>query len=233
MMMATTMTTNKHERTCVGCRHKAAADALVRLVLAPESREAERGDSSGRDVVVVDAAGGGFGRGVHVHPSRDCIARACRGGLSAAAKHEVRVDVDTLCATVREAYERRAAGLILGARRAGHLAMGADAAAEAVEKSAPVVVLATDAGADVTKRFARAPRVLAFGTKASLGAMFGTGETAVFAVCHDGVSKALSEALYVATAVTGSAASAAMSPARSSEARARTQTNKLSGSEDR
>jgi len=225
MMTTTIPMTTKHERTCVGCRQKAAAGALVRLVVGPvrtlgQSESADRGADAG---VAVDAAGGAFGRGVHVHPSRDCVARACRGGLSAAAKREVRADASVVCDEIREAYERRAAGLILGARRAGHLAIGADAAAEAVEKGAPMVVLSTDAGADVRKRFARASRVHAFGTKASLGAMLGTGETAVFAVCHDGVSKALSEALYVATAV---------SAARSSEARVRTQT-KTSGSEER
>jgi len=127
-----------------------------------------------------------------------------------------------VCTEIREAYERRAAGLILGARRAGHLAVGADAAEEALSKGAPLVVLATDAGADTRKRFARWP-AQAFGTKASLGAVFGTAETAVFAVCHDGVSKALADALCVATAV---------SAARSSEARVRTQT-KTSGSEER
>ncbi|HSQ62236.1 MAG TPA: YlxR family protein [Polyangiaceae bacterium] len=224
MMTTTIPMTTKHERTCVGCRQKAAAGALVRLVVGPV-RTLEQGESSDRrDAgVAVDAAGGAFGRGVHVHPSLDCVARACRGGLSAAAKREVRADASVVCQEIREAYERRAAGLILGARRARHLAIGADAAAEAVEKGAPMVVLSTDAGADVRKRFSRASLVHAFGTKASLGAMLGTGETAVFAVCHDGVSKALSEALYVATAV---------SAARSSEASVRTQT-KTSGSEER
>jgi len=190
MTMPTKTTPRAHERTCVGCRRKDAAGALVRLVL-------------GVDGVVVDAAGGAFGRGVHVHPSRDCVAKACRGGLSAAAKRDVRADAGAVCAEIRGAYERRAAGLILGARRAGHLAVGADAAEEALGEGAPMVVLATDAGADTRRRFARWP-AQAFGTKASLGAVLGTPETAVFAVCHDGVSKALSEALNVATAVSGS-----------------------------
>ncbi len=182
------------ERTCVGCRKTAAASALVRLVIAP-------GDGSG---VVVDAAGGAFGRGVYVHPSPDCVARACKGGFAASLKQAVRVEADVLCAEIRRAYERRAVGLILGARRAGHLAIGGDAAEEATKKGSPLVVLAIDAGADVRRRFAQA-QAQAFGTKISLGELFGQAETAVFAVRHDGVSKALSEALLVATAVSGSA----------------------------
>jgi len=181
----------RNERTCVGCGKKAAPQAMVRLVL-DDNR------------VVVDAAGGAFGRGAHVHASADCIARA-QAGLSRAFKRSVATTPAELGAAIREAYERRAVGLLLGARRAGHLVLGADAAADALAAGAPLVVLATDAGV-VVKRFERAVaegRAVSFGTKAGLGEWFGTGETAVFAVRHQGVATSLRETLLVAACGAG------------------------------
>ena len=197
--MMTQHETKKHERTCVGCGKTAAPAALVRLVLA------SRGHGGS---VVVDAAGGAFGRGAHVHASPDCIQRAARGGLSRAFRTDVKTDAAALGAAIREAYERRAVGLLLGARRAGHLALGADAAQEALAAGAPLVVVATDAGA-IVKRFERAVaegRGASFGTKAGLGELFGTGETAVFAVRHQGVATSLRDALLVAACGSGDGA---------------------------
>lgn len=174
------------ERTCVGCGKRAAPQALVRLVLDAGSR-----------TVVVDAAGGAFGRGAHVHASPDCVARAARGGLSRAFRTEVAADAAALGVAIRDAYERRAVGMLLGARRAGQLVLGADAAAQALAEGAPLVVVATDAGA-VVKRFERAVgegRAASFGTKAGLGELFGTGETAVFAVRHRSIAASLRDAL--------------------------------------
>lgn len=179
---------SKHERTCVGCGKRAEPEGMVRLVLGPAGE------------IAVDAAGGAFGRGAHVHPAVDCIERAARGGLSRAFKKDVRADAKELGAAIREAYERRAVGLVLGARRAGHLELGADAAADAMKTGAPLVVLATDAG-NVAKRFdaaIAAGRAACFGTKAALGEVFGTGETAVFAVRHSGVAQVLRHVLLVA-----------------------------------
>ncbi len=178
-----------HERTCVGCAKKSAPTAMVRLVLGP-----------GPDHdIAVDAAGGAFGRGAWVHPAVDCIERACRGGLSRTFKKEIKLDPKALETSIHDAYERRAFGMLLGARRAGHLAIGADAAAKALDQGAPLVVIAVDAGT-VTSRFERAiaeGRAVSFGTKVGFGEMFGSGETAVFAVCHVGVAHALSHALSV------------------------------------
>ena len=181
-MMAPTQATNL--RTCVGCSKKDAPEAMVRLVVSG-------------DQIAVDAAGGAFGRGAHVHASRECIAHACRGGLSRAFKREIKLDAPALRASIREAYARRAVGMILGARRAGHLVLGADAVLQ--ERNAALIVLAADAGSIVSK-FERAiatGRAASFGTKAELGELFGTGETAVFAVCHDGVARALQDVVRI------------------------------------
>ncbi len=186
-MMMTEHQPKKSERTCVGCGKHAEPNALVRLVLGPDAS------------IAVDAAGGAFGRGAHVHASQDCIARACKGGLSKAFRTEVKADAEKLRSEIREAYERRAIGIILGARGAGHLALGADASRDAMKAGARLVVLASDAGT-VTKDFERAiaeGRAASFGTKASLGEMFKTGETAVFAVCHQGVARALQDVLSI------------------------------------
>lgn len=186
-MMSTEHQPKKSERTCVGCGKHAEPNALVRLVLGPEN------------AIAVDAAGGAFGRGAHVHASNECIARACRGGLSKAFKSEVKADAAELRTAIREAYERRAIGMILGARGAGWLALGADAAEGAMREGATLVVLASDAG-KIAKSFERAVaegRAASFGTKASLGEMFKTGETAVFAVRHAGVASALKDVLAI------------------------------------
>ncbi len=172
---------SKHERTCVGCGKTAAPEDLVRLVLGPS------------DEIVVDAAGGAFGRGAHVHAG--CLEKACKGGLSRAFKKEVKCTTKELAANVRDAFERRAVGIILGARRAGHLSIGGNE----VEAKAPFVVLAADAGS-IAGKFDRAiaeGRAVVFGTKAELGKMFGRGETAVFAVNHVGVARALKDAFTV------------------------------------
>ena len=181
-MMATPQATNT--RTCAGCSKKGAPEGMVRLV------------ASG-DAIAVDAAGGAFGRGAHVHASRDCIEQACRGGLSRAFKREIKTSPAALRASLREAYARRAVGIILGARRAGHLALGADAVLQ--QKDPALVVVAADAGSIVSKveRAVATGRAVSFGTKAELGELFGTGETAVFAVCHDGVARALQDAVRI------------------------------------
>jgi predicted RNA-binding protein YlxR (DUF448 family)/ribosomal protein L7Ae-like RNA K-turn-binding protein len=67
-----------HERTCVGCGERAPATELVRLVLGPSGE------------IAVDAAGGGFGRGAHVHPRAACLEQAASRGLLRATKGNAR-----------------------------------------------------------------------------------------------------------------------------------------------
>lgn len=71
-------------RTCVGCgerveipRAGVPSSVLVRLVMGPSGE------------VAVDAAGGGFGRGAHVHPRPACVEKAATKGLSRAARGKV------------------------------------------------------------------------------------------------------------------------------------------------
>jgi len=68
-------------RTCVGCGERASAtrgeDGLIRLILGPGGE------------IAVDARGGGFGRGAHVHARPECLRRAVERGLSRSAKARV------------------------------------------------------------------------------------------------------------------------------------------------
>ena len=63
------------ERTCVGCRERAAKDALLRVVRSPDGR------------VTLDRRGSAAGRGCYVHAERGCVAQAERRGAIPRALH--------------------------------------------------------------------------------------------------------------------------------------------------
>ncbi len=177
-------------RLCVGCGQRSAPEELVRVVLGPEGQ------------VAVDMAGGAFGRGAHVHPARSCMMQACRAGLARAFKQKVVATPEDLGAQIVAGCERRVAGLLLGARRANQLAVGADAAIEALGRGAPLLLLATDA-ATIAKRaeVARAAadgKAVAFGTKQRLGELLGKDEIAVVAVLHAGIADSVSSSVRLA-----------------------------------
>lgn len=166
-------------RTCVGCGQRDDAAALVRLVLG------EGGE------VAFDLAGGSFGRGAHVHASPACLEEAPRG-LSRAFKQEVRADIRELGTALVAACDRRAAGLVMAARRTGALAIGADASHEALRRGAPLLLVAVDAGSvAATREVERAVaegRAVAWKTKGDLGAWIGEEAVAMLAVRHAGIA---------------------------------------------
>jgi predicted RNA-binding protein YlxR (DUF448 family) len=104
----------KPERTCAGCGRAEGADAMVRLVRGPEGELA---------VDISSRLRGAFGRGAHVHPRKDCVAKACKGGLSRAFKANVKADADTLAREIAFACDRRMEGLLASAFRKRALAM--------------------------------------------------------------------------------------------------------------
>ena len=61
------------ERTCVGCRSRAAKGKLLRVVRSP------RGD------VEVDPSGSAQGRGAYLHRDPSCVRAAVRAGVLARA----------------------------------------------------------------------------------------------------------------------------------------------------
>lgn len=175
-------------RTCVGCGKEAAAPQLVRLVNA--------GDGS----VVVDASGGAFGRGAHVHPTPTCLAKAERG-LSRSFKCAIRAPQAELQAAIVAALARRAEGLLATAHRLHRLEVGADAVKALLQTGAtPLVVVACDAGSvaqshEVAALVAKG-RVVAWSSRAQLGAALGRSEVALFALKDDRLATAFADAIH-------------------------------------
>jgi predicted RNA-binding protein YlxR (DUF448 family) len=190
-------TRRERSRTCVGCQERvpvSAQDSMLRVVLGSSPSSGERG--ARKHGVAVDVAGSAFGRGAHIHATRECLVKACRGGLSRAFRCEVVADASVLASDVVAGMDRRVEGLLLGARRAGILAFGEDAR-EAVQNGAPLVVIACDAGASAGRAVAQAVaegRALVWRTKATLGALFARSEVAMVAIRHEGVASEIRRA---------------------------------------
>lgn len=175
------------ERTCAGCRQKAAPGALVRLAV---------GDAPPWVAPDVSRRGGHDrgGRGVWVHPSRACVRRAAdKGGFSRALSREVRVDADALLVAMRDALARRLDGLLLAGSRRRALTLGTDATREAMGMGrVEALVVATDAAGRRDELIAAATRldrrVLIFSTKSSLGRLFGRDEVGVIGILESGIA---------------------------------------------
>lgn len=172
-------------RSCVGCRaSEDRAGDLVRVAFAPGHGWA------------VDLAGRpSLGRGAYVHPTRACVAKGVKGGFAKAWKREVNVELPAFFEALGQAASARLEGLLLGARRAGHLAIGADAAREAVAEGAPLVFVAADAGHIVRESpfddaIAKGHAV-ALWSKSKFGSLLGREEIAVVAVTHGGLADEL------------------------------------------
>lgn len=192
--MMSTETHNKRERTCVGCGERAEPHDMVRLVLGPNGE------------VAVDAAGGAFGRGAHVHAVPECVTKACKFGLARSFKAAVKTTSDQLANEIAAAYMRRAEGLLLAAKRAKTLTVGADETLAALlQHPNATVVIANDA-ASVVKRTEIASaiaegRACTWTNKASLGRMLARDEVAVCAVIDVAMAEALRQAVGVASSV--------------------------------
>jgi predicted RNA-binding protein YlxR (DUF448 family)/ribosomal protein L7Ae-like RNA K-turn-binding protein len=192
-MSAEVMTEEKRDRTtrtCAGCGKRVSAEELVRVVLDPTGDE---------PTIVVDVSGSAFGHGAHVHPSRDCVTKACKGGFSKAFKTKVSASPETFGRQLVEGSDRRIEGLLMGARRARHLVVGADATVEALRAGkVALVIVATDAAAAAQLGEVRdavaAGQAIAWGVKGRLGALLAREEVAVCGVVHDKVAEAIGTA---------------------------------------
>jgi uncharacterized protein len=190
---------NEHERSetgqkpgprrqCAGCAKRDFADDLLRVVLDPTD-----------GTLAIDLADSRFGRGAHVHASLECMQKALRGGFAKVFKAKVTGTVEALGEQITIAADRRIEGLLTGARRGKLAIAGADVVREAYrDGTAALVVVASDAAAA-----AKLPEIqdavsqgkaIAWGNKQRLGAIFGRDETAVCAVLHEGVARAIGSA---------------------------------------
>jgi predicted RNA-binding protein YlxR (DUF448 family) len=171
----------KPERTCVGCGQRDDADSMLRVLVADGE-------------VAFDLAGGGFGRGAHLHPRPQCLEGAPRG-LARSFRAPVGVGPRELGERLVQACERRVAGLLLAARRLRDLVPGADAAIEAIGRGAPLVIVAGDAGAiardAAVVRCITEGRAIGWSTKEGLGALMGEQSVAICAVRHAGIAAEL------------------------------------------
>jgi len=195
-------------RTCVGCGQAVPREGhadLVRLVLGPRSPD-------GSAPVAVDLSGvklgGRSGRGAHLHARRECITKAAKSGIARSFKTKVDCSADDLARQIMEGSDRRITGLLAGAWRGRMLAAGADAVTAALDKGAPLAVVATDAGSLIERgAIARAiaeGRAVAWKDKETLGALFGgRGEVAVCAVLNDSIATEIASARRMADAACG------------------------------
>jgi predicted RNA-binding protein YlxR (DUF448 family) len=175
-------------RTCAGCRVTGAKGELVRVVLGDDQH------------VVVDLAGGAFGRGAWLHVRPECIERAVPRGLAKSFKSEVKTTAAELRDKLVEAAERRILGLLSGARGSERIAVGTSATDDEIEAGrARLVVVATDARAAATtgpvQRMIAAGNAVAWGDKQRLGKALGRGELGVLAVSDSGIAVALRHAI--------------------------------------
>lgn len=174
-------------RTCAGCGKRVSAEELVRVVLDPTGDE---------PTIVVDVAGSAFGHGAHVHPTRECVTKACKAGFSKAFKTKVVATPEAFGAQLVVGSDRRIEGLLMGARRARHLVVGADATVEALrEGNVALVIVATDAAAAAQLGEVRdaiaAGTAIAWSVKGRLGALLARDEVAVCGVVHEKVAHAI------------------------------------------
>ncbi len=208
-------------RSCVGCGERvdvAGNHALVRLIISPEGE------------VAVDARGGGFGRGAHVHPRPECLQKAIDRGLARSAKAKINTLATesgelvpltraALAEAIQRSTDRRIEGLLISAKRSRKLAVGADAVRGAWARGdAHLILVARDAAAaaeltEVRQAIAEGHGA-AWGDKVRIATLVhGPARTeahrvgvGVIAVSSRTIAAALLEAVHVADGVTGAPA---------------------------
>jgi predicted RNA-binding protein YlxR (DUF448 family)/ribosomal protein L30E len=173
-------------RSCVGCRQTESRDALLRFVAA--------GDPP---AFAPDIRRRASGRGVSVHPRFRCVAAAVRSG---ALRRGLGVDVNPtareLAESAAQQYQRRAEGLLLAARRAKHLALGTEAARDAIGmRKVQLLLIAQDAEGsreELTEAAARLGRsCLVWSNKQELGRLCGRALLSIVAVLDAGIASEL------------------------------------------
>lgn len=181
-------------RSCVGCRQTEERESLLRFVLA--------GDPP---TLVPDVRRRGQSRGASVHPRMRCLRAAlANGALRRALGDNATGEASELAGFASAQYERRAQGLLLAAQRTRRVAMGEAAVRESInDRSACLLVVAKDAEGSreglqhAAERLGRS--CLVFGTKDSLGKLFGRNMLGVLAVLDAKIADELRSVVEAAT----------------------------------
>ncbi|MCA9581352.1 MAG: DUF448 domain-containing protein [Myxococcales bacterium] len=173
------------QRTCVGCGEIAAQAEAIRFV-------------SGDGRVVPDLWARLPGRGVYVHPRRDCFDKAARSGFARSLRRPISVSRDTMVQELCAQYDKRAEGLLVSARNARALAVGTDAVQDSLRAGkADLLVVARDARGRRDELVAKAAEngvdFVEFGTKVTLGALLDRDECGVVAVSNQSIARELKE----------------------------------------
>ena len=169
-------------RTCAGCKQQDAQSALLRFAVRRDS------DEDARPRLVPDPRRHLPGRGVSIHPQRNCLERALKGGgFSRSLRAKVVTDLDELCALIAARYRARIDGLLGSALRTRRVALGTDPVKRALaEGSAHVLVIAADAAGRRRELEAFAERmnvpVVEHMTKSELGRLTRRNELGVLAI---------------------------------------------------
>lgn len=177
------------ERTCAGCRQRDARDALLRFSVARAAAVA-----AGAPQLVPDPKRRLPGRGVSVHPTRECVRRAAeRGGFARALGAKLTLDAESLCGMAGAQYARRLEGLLLAAQRSGALVAGTDAVRRLLaEAPPPLLLVAEDAAGrreEIAEHAARlGGRCVVYGSKEELGRLLGRAEVGVLALLEAGIA---------------------------------------------
>ena len=212
------------ERTCAGCRQRDARDALLRFSVTP-LRERE-----GAPQLVPDPKRRLPGRGVSVHPTRECVRRAVdRGGFARALGAKLTLDAQSLCVMAAAQYARRLEGLLLAAQRSGALVVGTDPVRRLLaEEAPPLLLVAEDAAGrreEIAEHAARlGGRCAVYGLKEELGRLLGRAEVGVLAVLEAGIAAEIATTAARATELAargespGSVTPQRLAPGRVSEA---------------
>lgn len=251
---------NAKARTCIGCRAADLRSQLVRMVVSPEGQVLFdlSGGAFGRGAwthpseACLKRAAKVMQSGVQkrVHATASSTTSATASGLESdattsapvpasddASRAVPEVRLDSLLTALAEAAGRRAAGLLSAANRAGHLALGGDAAkAMFAEGRARLVLLATDARSASREAWLESAitkgLVVGWARKSELGALLGREELAVLVITDEGLARSLREVLVLTTPVTSRLAGSRLAVARSLETTVAAGSHGLEDSED-
>lgn len=180
-------------RTCAVCRSQGAPDELIRWVRADDG------------TVVPDLSARTFGRGAWSHPRPECLKRLIPA-LQKSFKASVVTTTPEALLLLRSAAEHRI-GHFLGALKRQRLAVfGVDSTTEAFHRGdVHLVLMAKDARAAANAGFVREALqddlVRVWGTKESLGHVFGRAEIGVVGVTDRGLATRLFGAIAMALLV--------------------------------
>ena len=179
---------------CAGCRQRDARSALLRFVVRTDEPR-----------LVPDPRRRLPGRGVSVHPNRECVDKAVRkGGFAKALRASLTLSTDEVCELAAAQYEQRVEGLLLAAGRNRKVAAGTDAVRHALtDGDSVLLIVGADAAGRRDELVEHAGRlaeegiglgVVTFADKAKLGRLFGRAELGAVAILDVGIANEVARA---------------------------------------